>query len=69
MRENIIFGGMAIVMIVWLVVMFWTSLDQGQKNECLVWKDQATHYLGYYITPWQKMQCDHYGVVILAPVK
>ena len=37
-------------------------------GECEKWADEAKVYPGYFLAPWQKMQCDTYGVAIDAPV-
>jgi len=45
------------------------GLNKSEKAECLDWKKEAKKYPDYYITEWQKAQCDYHGVDIEAPVK
>ena len=44
---------------------------QGQQDagDCHKWAEQAQQFPGYYITHWQKAQCDYWKVKINAPVK
>lgn len=37
-------------------------------TECEKWADEAMVYQEYFLVPWQKMQCDTYGIAINAPV-
>ena len=58
----------------------WASLVIAEENraigECQKWDDWSRIYpkwnaekeVGYYITEWQKKQCDEYGISINAPV-
>lgn len=40
-----------------------------EKNECKKWATDAGKYTGYYITQWQKDQCDAHEIKIGAPVR
>jgi hypothetical protein len=40
------------------------GVDRQEKSECLKWQDEATKYPDYYLTAWQKEQCDHWGIQI-----
>jgi len=44
------------------------GMEKSEKASCLKWQTEATRYPGYYLTEWQKKQCDHYGIEIDAPV-
>jgi len=33
-------------------------------TECQEWKDQARVFKNYYLTDWQKAQCDYYNIKI-----
>ena len=46
-----------------------TGLDRQAKVDCLQWQSQATQYPGFYLTQWQKDQCDSVGITINAPIK
>lgn len=45
------------------------ALDSTEEQECRAWKDQAVEYPNFYITSWQKQQCDFHQISIEAPVK
>lgn len=45
------------------------GISLSEYAECENWKDQAQKFPGYYITQWQKQQCDAHQVEIGAPVK
>ena len=45
------------------------GLAQTEVSECLKWQDQAKQLPGYYITSWQKGQCDFHHITINAEVK
>lgn len=45
------------------------GVDRNERMECEYWQNEATRYPSYYLTRWQKDQCDHYGVSIEAPVR
>lgn len=51
-----------------LSVIIWLSLASVEKSECLRWKEEAGKYPNYYLLKWQKEQCDHYGIDVIAPV-
>jgi len=40
----------------------------GETNECRQWAREAKEYPGYYITGWQKMQCEARGIKVDARV-
>jgi len=52
------------------------TLDRGEYAECIKWQDyemefnpwDAARQSGYYITQWQKDQCDRAGVELNAHV-
>lgn len=37
--------------------------------DCNTWAQQANAYPAFYLTHWQKDQCDAHGITINAPVK
>lgn len=59
-----------------LVAGFEYALDRSETAECLKWQDWEMVYprwdeerrVGYYITQWQKDQCDAQGVELKAHV-
>lgn len=59
--------------VVALIVLFFyavgTGLDRQAKADCYTWKNQSEQFPGFYLTQWQKDQCDAVGVEINAPVQ
>lgn len=45
------------------------GLGRGETVECQQWRSDAKTLPGFYLTQWQKQQCDHYQINIEAPVK
>ena len=71
MGKNLI----SFVIIIGLIfVMGWAAksgLAKDEKNDCLKWQ-RLSHELRpglFYLTPWQKEQCDYWGVKIDVLVK
>ena len=56
------------LMVVVLAILAGCTLGVGIKNherkECYEWQKQAREYPGFYLTDWQKEQCDHYSIKI-----
>lgn len=44
------------------------AVKQGDYAECKKWAAQAQQYPQFYLTKWQKEQCDYQGVPVTAPV-
>lgn len=69
MRDGIIpiwlWAGILIIMI-WLIA--W-SANQAEQVECYQLQRQSEQYPGFYLTHWQKQQCDRWEVEIDAPVR
>lgn len=45
------------------------GLARSEREECLRWQKDAKTLPGYYLTQWQKQQCDYHQITIEAPVK
>jgi ssDNA-specific exonuclease RecJ len=45
------------------------SADKIEIQECLTWQKQSAEHPDYYITKWQKGQCDAHQIIINSPVK
>lgn len=52
-----------------MLAIFTIGLGSSEKNECVKWREQSKQYKEFYLTKWQKDQCDHYNISIDAPVK
>lgn len=66
----------ALVLIMAVGVIFLTALlfmgkgfDGQEKFECYQWQNQSKNYDNFYLTKWQKEQCDHWSIQIDAPVQ
>ncbi len=58
-----------VALIVWIGVLALSyTINKTETSECLRWKEDAEKYPGFYITQWQKDQCDFRQVEINAPV-
>jgi hypothetical protein len=49
--------------IVWILIWgyFYIALPKQEKIECEQWIKESQIYPNYYLTEWQKEQCEHYG--------
>lgn len=49
-----------------LIILFYLVLargiEQGEKNECIAWREQAQEFSDWYATSWQIEQCEARGV-------
>lgn len=58
------------ITLVWLVVItgfYWFmsgTFDRMEIAECLKWQAEAQEFENYYITPWQKDQCNYHDIKI-----
>ena len=48
---------------------FMSGLEKEERYECYKWQRWSQELRVFYLTPWQKAQCDHYGIKIDAPVR
>ena len=60
-----------VVLVVGISAMFFFEygVEKAEKAECLKWQDQSLEYPNFYLTAWQKQQCDRYQIEIDAPVE
>lgn len=72
----IVFFVVAFVMLVsvaalWIVSypILISAIEREEKSECVRWQQQAKEIEIFWLTPWQKEQCDTMGIEINAPVK
>lgn len=63
----------AIIISTFILFVLAALMLMGVKNEekvsCHKWQTQATEYPDFYLTEWQKEQCDAHGIEINAPVQ
>lgn len=67
--KEIITGTFVVGTIVALAILAAHSIGQSDAIECQKWAKDAQQYPAYYITSWQKAQCDYWSTPINAPVK
>lgn len=50
-----------------LIIGEWGA-ERYEKYECGQWQAQAKEYQdkGFFLADWQKAQCDHYGIEVIA---
>lgn len=62
-----------VIVLATIFILFLMATNNGlsgyEKYECERWQAEAKTYKGYFLTGWQKAQCDHYRVQIEAPVQ
>lgn len=56
---------LAVIGTTWVVQV---GVDKQARVDCLEWQNQAEQYPKFFLTHWQKEQCDDVGVTINAPV-
>lgn len=56
-----IIGGIVGSIIIHVIVY---GVSNHEQLECLKWREEARTYQNYFVTDWQKAQCDHYGIQI-----
>ena len=63
----------AIVLSLFILFILAALLLMGFKKEeqvsCHKWQEHAEQFAGFYLTQWQKDQCDAHGIEINAPVQ
>lgn len=42
---------------------------KSDRVDCIKWQHEAQQYPGFYLTTWQKQQCDYWNIKVAAPVK
>lgn len=68
MKETITFATIVGIILTMSMLMI-HSLGESDAIECQKWAKEAQQYPAYYITSWQKAQCDYWSTPINAPVK
>ena len=60
---------LAIVILCSAFKFFGEAIESQEIYECHVWQQQAAEYPLFFMADWQKSQCDHYGIIVKAPVR
>ena len=67
MKEIILIAGISLIFIGIFTMVYGAinlAISNQEKYECLKWAYESKIYDGYYLTEWQKSQCNHYGIEI-----
>lgn len=67
--ERVAYGFLGIIVFTIIGVLVFFAANTAEKNECRQWAEQAATLKAFYITSWQKDQCDAWHIKINAPVK
>lgn len=66
---NVIIGLVVVVIIAWVIgLAFVRALDKQAIADCHEWNAQDAEYENFWVTQWQKDQCDSVGVELTAKV-
>lgn len=63
-QERIIILLLVLIGIFGIICVAKSALVKSEKTECEKWQVQAQELPGFYLTNWQKMQCDYYNIEI-----
>lgn len=55
----------ALVLVPWALN---TSVSRSEVVDCLKWQSYAEAYPNFWLTQWQKEQCDAHNITVNAPV-
>lgn len=62
-----------VIVLVCVSILFFVATNKGlggyEQYECQKWQAEAKTYDGYFLSRWQKAQCDNYDIEIDAPVQ
>ena len=60
---------MLIAMIIGLGFIFKGMIEKQERLECEKWQEWAEEYPNFYLTEWQKDQCEYHQIIIEVPIK
>lgn len=63
---GLIFLVILIALFVWL---FAVAMTKGEIAECMKWQQQANQYPLFFMSDWQKAQCEAHNIIVNAQVK
>ena len=67
--KNLLTGIVVFILLLVGLFIFEYGVERQEKAECLNWQDQALELPNFFLTGWQKQQCDRYQIEIDAPVE
>ncbi len=67
--KNIAITLIVIASVIGLIYAISIGLERTDRVDCYKWQRQSEQFVGFYLTEWQKAQCDYHGIEINAPVK
>ena len=62
--QNIITYGSILLLFAVAFPFFLAAVDRQAEHECLQWQEQAKEYQDFYLSDWQKKQCESVGVQV-----
>ncbi len=63
-KENILTFLVLAAIIVAMFIALFVGVGKSEKLECLKWQKEAEEYPDFFLTEWQKKQCEHHKVEI-----
>lgn len=61
----LVIGALFVIIFLFLQI----GVSRTERTECSFWLENSKKYRDYYLTQWQKDQCDSYGISVDAPVR
>ncbi len=59
----------SVVCVIFIIELIFIGFARQEITECNKWQQEAAVYPGYYLSKWQKDQCDAHKIFINAEVK
>lgn len=67
--KNLTLSFVVAVLLVLLAIALLYGINKQEVADCLTWQAQSKEYPEFYITQWQKAQCDAHYITVTAPVQ
>lgn len=67
--KNLTLSFVVAVLLVLLAICFLYGTNKQEVADCQTWQKQSKEFAGFYITKWQKAQCDAHNITLTAPVQ
>jgi hypothetical protein len=64
LNRIVLFGIIEILVLACLGFMIYFGFEKQEKVDCLEWQRQAATYPDFFLTKWQKDQCDAHKIPI-----
>lgn len=67
--KNLTLSFVVAVLLVLLAIAFLYGINKQEVVDCLTWQQHSQELPKFYITQWQKAQCDAHHITVTAPVQ